>query len=66
MKNRLFEFDQDECAGFGREGTLTGIGVGEPCENMATHWDIFPLCDDCYNALRRFNRSLRRKRDEDE
>lgn len=40
------------CSTIGAEGTRFGVGVGEQCENEATHWVGFAwLCDACYKKL---------------
>lgn len=56
------------CDTIGEEDGRFGIGVGEPCENDATHVFMeWCFCKDCYNRLMRHrtNRGWGKPRGED-
>lgn len=59
-----------DCDGIGAEDGRFGIGVGEPCENEATHFlGWCNLCDECYKKLmihradRGWGKTRKRRRD---
>jgi hypothetical protein len=41
-----------KCDTIGAEGSVFGIGVGEPCPNDGTHaYAFWWFCDECYKKL---------------